>query len=156
MEHSPFPSAHLIDSLDTRQQTNGPSNSLRACRLWSNSDWSGFGDIRRARGDQAWAGRGDSRSAETDRNVDLTLPNRKFLRARYVVEGIRRHRVVVSVGSAIITSVYVPDQPKSIAYASTVKSMQFASPYPKLLHWASALQAALQVAKVFLVPEESK
>lgn len=45
---------------------------------------------------------------------------------------------------------------KSGTYASTVNSIQLASPYPKLLHCASALQAALQAAKVFLVPELSK
>jgi hypothetical protein len=34
--------------------------------------------------------------------------------------------------------------------------MQLASPYPKLLHLLSALQAAEQAAQLFLVPLESK
>jgi len=34
--------------------------------------------------------------------------------------------------------------------------MQFASPYPKPLHFSSDLQNAEHAAKVFLVPEESK
>jgi hypothetical protein len=41
-------------------------------------------------------------------------------------------------------------------YAETSNSMQFASPYPKLKHFASALQSPLQAANVFLVPEDSK
>jgi hypothetical protein len=41
-------------------------------------------------------------------------------------------------------------------YAGTSNNMQFASPYPKDRHLESALQSALQAAKVFFVPEDSK
>jgi len=40
--------------------------------------------------------------------------------------------------------------------AVTSKRRQFASPYPKLLHFVSALHAALHAAHVFFVPDESK
>lgn len=41
-------------------------------------------------------------------------------------------------------------------YTVTSKSMQFASPKPKLLHLESALQSSLHAAKVFFVPLDSK
>ena len=83
----------------------------------------------------------------------------KLSRARCIIEGVWGGGVEVCVISARSRRVSKSARgtcKEGKTYAATSKSMQLASPYPKLLHLESALQSALQAANVFFVPLDSK